>query len=215
MPILSLSKEQLTDRRESFKVDGKVVLLSPLPTDWASTPSPWFDLHVAEGGPGDWYELCGDRKRRAFKEDNRGKYVPVPIGHAVRLFTREKVAVPVCFTGLVANTYSLAARGLLVTPGKVDPGFGPMELSLVIANHSTRSLKLRAGEKVICIGFVEVMGVCLPTPGPGWAKAPVDDDSTMEVRLLARLQAIDTGTVLAAVLGSVLGALAVWALQHL
>ena len=159
--------------------------------------------------------MCGDRKRRSFREDKHGKYVPISAGRAVRLFTREKVAVPICYTGLVANTYSLAARGLVVTPGKVDPGFGPMELSLVIANHSNHGLKLHAGEKVICIGFAEVDGVCLPTHGPGWAKAPVDDDSTWGDRFVARLQAIDIGTVVAVVVGSVIAALAIWAFQHL
>ncbi len=215
MPIVAISKDQLTDRKEDFKIDGNRVFLSPLPVDDLASPIPWFDLHVAEGGTEDYYEVCGDPRHRPFLEDSHGRFVPVSPGRAVRLFTREVIGVPTGLTGIVANTYRFATRGLVIPIGKVDPGFGPAELSLIVANHSTHALKVRAGEKAICLGFAEVKGTCLPTHSPGWAKIPAHDDYGWGSRFGARLRSIDTGTLLATLVGSLIGAFAFWALQHL
>jgi dUTPase len=133
-----------------------------------------LDLHVG----GDTYQACEDQyRRRPFRASAPGEgYVTIRPHHSVRVTTLERVGTNQEHTAIVVNVAGRAKHGLIVATGKVDPGFNPAPLLLVIHNQSNRGIKLRVGDKIAAIAFAKVSGAALPTSSSGHAAAPLGSD---------------------------------------
>jgi len=98
--------------------------------------------------------------------------------------------------GLVVNSASRAIKGLSVAPGKIDPGFNPNHLTLVMTNLSKRSIDLKAGhngDKIAAISFFDVTEKCIPTKSTGWGDKPLpQDDYTRTKREMIRDKIVNT-----------------------
>lgn len=152
---------------------GYQVYFSPSPPV-VSFPAVWLDLHVG----GDTYQACEDQyRRRPFRSSGPGQgYVRIRPHHSVRVTTVERVGLDQDHTAIVVNVASRAKHGLIVATGKVDPGFNPAPLLLVIYNQSDRPIKLRAGERIAAIAFAKLSATALPTSSTGHAQAPLGGD---------------------------------------
>ena len=131
-------------------------------------PSVWLDLHIA----GDYYQLCeDDLKKRKFQRshDSDKAFVRVPPKRGVRLYTQELIGTDTQHMGVVTNVASKAKLGIILAPGKIDPGFLPNRLVLVIFNQSNSSVILNVGDKIAAIAFAQISGECKPTESHGHA----------------------------------------------
>ncbi|MBI2266246.1 MAG: hypothetical protein HYU64_13940 [Armatimonadetes bacterium] len=131
-------------------------------------PTVWLDFHIS----GDYYQLCeDDSTKRQFSVCPRTgkKFVRVPPRRGVRLYTDEKIGTDAQHMGIVANVAGKAKHGIIVAPGKIDPGFLPSRLVLVIFNQSSSSVILNVGDKIAAVAFAQLPGECKPTDSKGHA----------------------------------------------
>ena len=100
-------------------------------------PTVWLDLHLS----GTRFEKCENEKVwHEFKEgENDERYVKIKPGRALRIYTEESIGTSSNHTAVVVNVVSKSKVGLIIAPGKVDPGFRPQKLLLVVFNHSRRT----------------------------------------------------------------------------
>lgn len=167
MSFLALEEHEITDDLREFREGSIRIFLSPKPAEGeVEYPSVWFDLHLSDD---DGYEICGIDRRLKFHCRDGECIFSVRPGASVRLITREAIGVKNDTTGVVVNSASKAVRGLSVAPGKVDPGFGPNKIVLVMTNHTRRAMDLRAGDKIAAIAFGLTCKECMPTRSAGWA----------------------------------------------
>lgn len=172
MSFIALKKDSLTDDENKFKSTDCKIFFSPLPQlQEHKYPVVWLDLHLS----GDYYEICGKDFRLNFKRQNGDKYVSIPPGRGFRFITNEKIGVKKDVTAIIVNSAGNAVRGLWAAPGKVDPGFCPEQLTLVMINKSKRSIDLKVGDKIATIAFAQVNGECAPYDSIGWAKRRIDN----------------------------------------
>ena len=215
MTILSMTLEHLTDDRSAFQDDDDLIFFSPIPSDRNIFPTAWLDLHVASLRDELWYEFCGSNGRHPFKDRDGVRFVPIPPRKSVRLQTMETIGIHTRITGLVAQTYSVATRGLLVTVGKIDPGYSPGKLALIVTNNTSRPLKVRAGDKIVCVAFAQTTGGSLPTTSLGWANTRVEDSLTIPDRFVSILRRmIDGREVTGLLIAAVVGGLLLWLFEH-
>ena len=130
---------------------GFTVFISPKPTGDA-LPAVWVDLHVSDG----YFQGTDDTTmRRSFRtcKSTGNKYIWIVPKSGIRLVTQEQVGCNKKHTGIVVNVASRAKHGLILAPGKVDPGFAPNPLVLVVFNQSSRRVRLWAGDKIACVAF--------------------------------------------------------------
>jgi dUTPase len=134
-----------------LRTNNYVIHFSPAPPR-ESLPAVWLDLHV----DGATFQVCGDDVPRPLTESNGGKAIKVKPYQSVRVRTKERVGVNDQHTAFVSNVRSMAIRGLVLAPGKIDPGFSPNPLVLVIHNQTSRAQLIKIGEKVAAVAFAVV-----------------------------------------------------------
>jgi hypothetical protein len=118
-------------------------------------------------------------------------------------------------TGIVVNSAGIAVRGLFVAPGKIDPGFHPNKLTLVVTNYSKRSIDLKAGDKIATIAFAQTSEKCAPTESSGWANRRIEGYSKSSWdQFNDRLKNIDIFNLIGYLVMSAIGAAIVLIVQH-
>ena len=170
MSFLTLTTDNLSsnDAAKAYQI-----FVSPAPNS-ASLPSVWVDLHVAET----YYQHTEDTtQRRTFTKSKTAtkKHIWIGAKRGVRLVTAERVGCDTKHTGIVMNVASRAKHGLIVAPGKIDPGFAPNRLVLVVFNQSSRRIQLWADDKIACVAFAQVEGECPATESHGHANGILKD----------------------------------------
>jgi dUTPase len=144
---------------------GYHVYFSP-PPGAELLPTIWLDLHIA----GDYYQLCEDDSiKRQFQISRiTGKpFVRIPPRRGVRLYTEEVIGTDGRHMGIVTNIAGKAKHGIIVAPGKIDPGFLPNKLVLVTFNQSNSNVILNVGDKIAAVAFAQISGECKPTGSHG------------------------------------------------
>jgi len=185
MSFLAIRQENLTDDRTAFQNDRQKLFFSPLPRlDPCYYPQAWLDLHISGKG----YETCGEDKPHPFEQRNGALVVSIRPGRSLRLRTAESIGIQRDMTGVVTNSAGMAVRGLFVAPGKVDPGYGPGILTLVVTNCSGRSIDLKAGDKIAAIAFAQMEVECAQTDSKGWGDRRIEGYSPPPFR--ERLRAL-------------------------
>ncbi|MCL6447903.1 MAG: hypothetical protein K6U04_07085 [Armatimonadetes bacterium] len=171
MSYLALQKDTITDDETKFQNGEAKIFFSPLPSLRDNEyPIVWLDLHIS----GDGYEVCGKDSKLKFEKYNGDLCTSIRPGLSLRLITQEKIGVQRDVTGIVVNLARIAVKGLFIAPGKIDPGFSPNQLTLVITNHSKRSIDLKAGEKIAAIAFAQTSMKCAGTKSSGWANRRIE-----------------------------------------
>jgi dUTPase len=203
---------QQADLTHGNAAGGYIIYFSPLPAE-ATYPTIWLDLHIA----GDYYHACeDDNTKRHFKQDHASKkYLRLRPREGVRLYTEERIGLDNNHTAVVTNIASRAKHGLIVAPGKIDPGFNPARLVLVVFNQSGRACKLYAGDKIASIAFAQTSAVCAATASPGHANGGTPDFETpRRRRFVTWLAAVDyakfSGDALRMLMAAGLALLAAW-----
>ncbi len=190
----------------------------PIPV--TELPTVWVDLHIGEGG----WQRCEERdKWRAFQTapDGRLSAIVRP-GRGIRLTTHERVGTDLSHTAIVVNVASQASRGLIVAPGKVDPGFDPSPLGVVVFNQSRRAMRLHAGDKIAALAFVRVPSPAMATISRGYGSVrpaiPAVELRWWEraTTWLARREWRDIGfEILKIVAAAIISLVALWVAVHL
>ena len=127
------------------------IVIDP-PPPVSDLPALWLDLHVAESK----YQVCGDDiPRELLKRPDGTKAIRIKAHRSVRIRTKERIGIDVGHTGLVTNVRSMAVRGLILAPGKIDPGFSPNPLVLIVHNQTNRDQDIVVDQKVAAIAFAE------------------------------------------------------------
>lgn len=180
---MSFRAIQLADLTHGNAAGGYIIYFSPLPVE-VQYPTIWLDLHIA----GEYYHVCEDEStRREFKGDHSGrKYVRIGPREGVRLYTEERIGLDNSHTAVVTNIASRAKHGLIVAPGKIDPGFNPARLILVVFNQSGRACNLYVGDKIASIAFAQTSEVCAPTGSTGHATGNMSDFETRRWQRMSR-----------------------------
>lgn len=169
MTLITLTPQVLTSGPEAA---GYALYFSPAPAE-ESFPTVWLDLHL--GGTG--YSECEDENRvRPFQVRQSEQVVRIRPRRGVRLVTAERVGVDTRHSAIVLNVASRAKHGLIVAPGKVDPGFNPKPLVLVVFNQSNRVIQLRWGEKIATLAFLRLSEESRATTSVGHAQSPPGED---------------------------------------
>lgn len=201
------------DLHDGDAAHGYEIYFSPKP-DAAEFPTVWLDLHVG----GDHYQNTGDDDRaRAFDTSSSGRQrLRIRPHRSVRVTTCEHVGLSTRRTAIVMNVASRAKHGLIVAPGKIDPGFNPAPLVLVIYNQSPRVITLQAGDKVACLAIAELSESAIATKSIGHALQSVGSD--FEPRLVTRFsktfQDLDYAALPAATMRYFLAPITVLALAY-
>lgn len=171
MSFLAVRKEDLTDNEDKFQRHENQIFYSPLPQIIDSNyPTIWLDLHVSEEG----YEICGEDKKLEFKRSGKGQTVSIPPRFSVRFTTQEKIGISSSLSAIVVNSAGNAVKGLFIAPGKIDPGFSPNKLTLVVTNNSRKAIYIKGGAKIATIAFVVTSLECTATRSIGWAERKID-----------------------------------------
>jgi deoxycytidine triphosphate deaminase len=206
MGFITIEKvEQLT---------GSATILEPLEDSISQKlPTVWFDLHVS----GDhYYTFAKPRVQRSFRKGNEGEapFLRIPPRQGVRLISHESVAVDNEHIGFVTNVASRAIEGLIVAPGKIDPGFGKQQLALVVFNQSTRTVRVRAGDKIAALAFIQVSSTCMGRGKPGYAgRAVAEIEPGIITKVCDVFLEIARHPLVTALAGGLVGALVMWFLQ--
>lgn len=161
MSFMTITETDLTSHDAS---GGFAIYFAPRPAS-DQLPTVWLDLHVSD----EYYQECENERRRKFRTDssNGTRYVRLRPHKGVRLITVENVGLDCNHTGVVVNVAGKAKHGLIVAPGKIDPGFNPRPLVLVVYNQSDRTILLRGGDKIACVAFAKFVGPAKPTMSKG------------------------------------------------
>ena len=135
----------------------------------ASLPTVWVDLHIGGGG----WQYCEEHDRwRPFKPDvEKRSYTVLRPGRGVRLTTEERIGTDAHHSAIVVNVASQASRGLIVAAGKVDPGFNPAPLGVVVYNQSRLPLRVHQGDKIAALAFAVLDGAARATQSVGYGSA--------------------------------------------
>ncbi len=169
MSFLAVKKADISHGvGEQFKVH-----FSPPPAD-SELPAVWLDLHIA----GDYYHLCEDDSiKRRFKEGRDGAqpYVKLPPKKGIRLYTIELVGTDCQHVAVVTNIASKAKHGIILAPGKIDPGFPQKQLVLVVFNQSNSNVILHVGDKIAALAFAGVDEKCEATKSKGHVEGELAD----------------------------------------
>jgi len=193
MSFFALQKDDLTDDEAKFqRGEGKVFFSPPPSLKYNEYPTVWLDLHLSDDG----YEICGEDKKLRFKTRNGESIISICPGRSLRFRTVETIGIQNFVTGIVVNVAGMAVKGLTVAPGKVDPGFNPSQLVLVVSNLSKRSIDLKQGDKIASVAFAQT-GECAPTKSRGWADRKIEGYSRSSWdRFKDRMQGIDIFDIL-------------------
>lgn len=212
MSFFAIQKDDLIDDEAKFQCGEGKIFFSPLPSlKIHEYPALWLDLHLS----GDGYEICGEDKKLKFKRHNGILVISIRPGGSLRFKTVETIGIQNVVTGIVVNVAGMAVRGLSVAPGKVDPGFKPSQLILVVTYLSKRSIDLREGDKIAAISFAQT-GECAPTKSRGWADRKIEGYSRSSWdRFKDRMQGIDILDILKNLFVAALGAAIALLVQYL
>ncbi|MFZ5631550.1 MAG: dCTP deaminase domain-containing protein [Bacillota bacterium] len=212
MSFLALEKDSITEDEGKFFSGEAKIFFSPLPSSKDNEfPTVWVDLHLS----GDGYEICGKDKKLKFEKSNGDFFVSIRPGCSLRFITLEKVGVKNNITGIVVNSAGIAVRGLSVAPGKVDPGFSPNRLTLVVTNQSKKSIDLKAGDKIASVGFIQTSGQCAPSKSPGWALRKIEGYSKSNFdKFKERIRNLDAFELVKSLLMAAAGAAIVLFVQY-
>lgn len=213
MPFMTITEAELSsdDASRGFKV-----YFSPRPPA-EQFPTVWFDLHVSD----EYYQHCEDDSRNKFLTDANGvKYIRLRAHKGVRLVTSEVVGLDCNHTAVVVNVASKAKHGLIVAPGKIDPGFNPRALVLVVYNQSNRTILLRGGDKIACVAFAQTSASSKATSSKGHVNDVFPDfEARRWRRLINWLKSRDYAgfayDVLKIVVGAALALIGVWVARRL
>jgi hypothetical protein len=208
VPFMTITEAELSsdDVSQGFKV-----YFSPRPPA-DHLPTVWLDLHVSE----EYYQHCEDDGRRKFVTNANGvKYIRLRPHKGVRLVTSEIVGLDCNHTAVVVNVASKAKHGLIVAPGKIDPGFDPRPLVLVVYNQSNRTILLRGADKIACVAFAQTSVSSKATSSKGHVNDVFPDfEARRSRRFMNWLQSLDyTGfayDVLKILVGAALALVGVW-----
>lgn len=189
MSFIAIDKNIITDNKNDFRNDKMKIFFSPLPKlEEAEFPTVWLDLHIS----GEWYEVCGKDSKRKFKKIDEEFYVSIPPNRSYRFILSETIGIANDITGLIVNTSSMAVRGLSVAPGKIDPGFRPNKINVVVVNHSKRPLDIKAGDKIATIAFAKTDQRCVPVDSCGWGNRKIENYSkSLYKRILIKINNTD------------------------
>lgn len=183
MTFLAIKANDLSSSNQST---GFKIYFSPLPNDVAY-PTAWLDLHIGD----DYYQDCeDDRVKKPFRsaDGNGRKYVKIGPRKGIRLYTAESIGLNCDYTAVVTNTAGRAKSGLIVAPGKIDPGFSPRPLVLVVFNQAKRHQFLYAGDKIASVAFASLTESCQPTTSHGHIEGFISDfDLPLWDKIRARL----------------------------
>jgi hypothetical protein len=170
--MMSFLAVQRTDLSDGHAASGYKIFFSPIPDDLF--PAVWLDLHIG----GEFYQDCEDDhlKKEFQAADGTGRrWIRIGPREGVRLYTEEVIGIDAHHTAVVTNIASRAKHGLIVAPGKIDPGFNPTRLVLVVFNQSRRSCRLHVADKIASIAFAETTGPCAATPSRGHLDGTLSD----------------------------------------
>jgi deoxycytidine triphosphate deaminase len=170
MSFITIASGTLTTANPGGK--GFPIYFAPLRKDNEDMlPTTWLDLHI---GGKDYQECEKDEITRKFNKiaiKEKGgevkRYVTISPRKAVRLWTEEVIGTDERHTAIFTNIASRAKHGLLVTPGKMDPGWCPTPLLLVVSNQSARPIRLYVGEKIAAIAFAKIDADAKPSKSIG------------------------------------------------
>jgi len=191
MSFLAITKDLITDDTDKFVREEAKIFFSPLPQiPDTSYPILWLDLHISNEG----YEICGKDKQQEFKQNGNSK-ISIHPGWSIRFKTKEKIGIANNITAIVMNSAGNAVKGLFIAPGKIDPGFRPNKLTLVVTNNSRRSIYLKSDDKIATIAFGFTSLNCAPTDSIGWADRRINYHYTdgLSERFKNRVLSIDFG----------------------
>ena len=169
MAFLTLTQDQLSCDNAA---KGYAIYFAPPPKK-GELPTVWLDLHAA----GDYYQECEDEVRRKFEpaDSGKGRHIRIAPHRGVRIITLEHVGLDCNHVGLVVNVASRAKHGLIVAPGKIDPGFNPRPLVLVVYNQSERAIFLHEGDKIASVAFAKISAPAIPSLSKGHANGDYPD----------------------------------------
>jgi dUTPase len=169
MPFMTITGVDITSHDASA---GFAIYFSPCPPS-DELPAVWLDLHVAD----EYYQDCEDDTRRKFLTDaaTGSRYIRLRPHKGIRLVTTEHIGLDCNHTAVVVNVAGKAKHGLIVAPGKIDPGFHPRQLVLVVYNQSDRTILLRGGDKIACVAFARLSTTSKATTSRGHANGTLPD----------------------------------------
>lgn len=164
-------------------------------------PTVWLDLHLS----GTRFEKCENEKVwHEFKEgENDEHYVKIKPGRALRIYTEKSIGTSSNHTAVVVNVVGKSKFGLIIAPGKVDPGFRPQKLLLVVFNHSRRTYILKAGDVIASIAFSELPTEAKNTLSHGYDKSSSHYEPTWIEKLRDWFSGVDLPKIIATVLFAV------------
>ena len=179
---------------------GFEIYVNPPPPDDV-LPTVWLDLHVS----GTRYEYCENEKVwHEFKQgENDERYVKIKPGRAVRIYTAESIGTSRDHAAVVVNVVGKIKDGLIIAPGKVDPGFGPHKLLLVIFNQSRRTYILKAGDVIASIAFSKLPTAAKGTLSQGFDKTSSHYEPTRKEKLKDWYSGVDLPKIIVTVLVAV------------
>jgi hypothetical protein len=139
-----------TERHRSLSDHQRGSIYFHPPPSEAGLPQVWLDLHAADAS----YQVCGQDRDLHPKPQGEDKIIVIPGRASVRIRTVEAVGTDRQHIAILSNIRSLAFGGLLMAPGKIDTGFPPRQLYLVIHNSTSRAQAVKVGQKVAAIAFL-------------------------------------------------------------
>lgn len=115
----------------------------------------WVDMHVSAAA----YKIPDPDEVEPwlpFENSKKGekKFIKLDSGCSATVQTVEAIKTNGNVTGIVVGSAGRSLRGLLVTPGKIDPHFGAQSIALNIQNGSDRPIYIQELEKIAVVGFI-------------------------------------------------------------
>ena len=104
-----------------------------------------FELHIGQN-----YFLPGDAAKRELGDDG----LKLRPGTSVVIETDESLLVPANMTGIVVGKGSLIFKGLIISPGKVDPCFSG-HLLIAVFNGGAETIQIKQKEAFCNCLFLE------------------------------------------------------------
>lgn len=212
MSFLALESADILGEESQLRSASSKVFIYPAPNlRLDEYPTIWIDLHLSDDG----YEVCGEDQELEFITQNGKRCISIRPRMSLRLKTIERIGTSRDLTGVVTNVASMAVRGLLVIPGKVDPGFAAKHLTLVVSNLSKKSIDIGVNDKVASIAFAKSTEDCVPTNSLGWGdKKIVGYTRSKWARFKLRIRSVDFFEVVKSILLGALGAAIAFIIKH-